>query len=470
MGAPFSNATSNNNGMLSRLQILGLQEMAVRNQLVNLTTADCRKELAGPFNTNFKSLLVVTDASSPGSSLVQTGSGGGAATPSSSPVQFCQAQPNDALTCSVSVNATLLGVVALLNLFTLIGTATALVRSSRFRPLVTLGDAVASFLADPDPNTRHACLLSKSDVAQRRWGLQEPKSWVPPRRDPAWFRSASAGRWLLTAGLWWVLVGLAAGALAAAAHASPDANRLAAFGQLTAPAAYALPAGSASPISATLLAALPQAALAALYLATNSLVSTFFLSHESSLYTGKPRPLRVSASPAGAQTTSLYLTLPRPWSWCLLTLFAAMGFVLSQSIRAVSVHTDAYSGTSSSSSAAATAATTTTTLAVGFSGAGLVALLALLVALAFVVLGLGFRRSPPAVLVNGEAVGNPLVLPGGSCSAVISARCHRAPTESDAWLRPVAWGVVGQDRELGLGRCAYSARRVGQLDVAKSYA
>lgn len=45
-----------------------------------------------------------------------------------------------------------------------------------------------------------------------------------------------------------------------------------------------------------------------------------------------------------------------------------------------------------------------------------------------------------------------------TCSAAISAACHRPEADNDAHLLPVQWGVVGQD-ESGLQRCAFTTSR-----------
>jgi hypothetical protein len=44
-------------------------------------------------------------------------------------------------------------------------------------PLVTLGDAIASFLEDPDPTTTNMCLVSKENV-EKAWSMpQLPRKW-----------------------------------------------------------------------------------------------------------------------------------------------------------------------------------------------------------------------------------------------------------------------------------------------------
>lgn len=477
-GAQFSNASSNNDGGLGRVEILALQEQASRGQLGRMSTADCLGRFTGSLEPEFSAVLMVTGQGSIDSSLVQTRSPApGRGNPdarsvvpnAASDVQFCLAQRRAAgqHACNVGLNGSLLGVVALLNLVTVLFTVLAFLKTADFRPLATLGDAISSFLRDPDATTTNSCLMTKTDVWQRRWGLREAKYWVPATHY--WFQSVSLPRWAFVAVIWAGLAGVAAAALGMGLRSAPVESALSALGSASPAAVYALPASLPASV-AGLVAAVPQLLLGVLYLATNALLTTMFLSHESSLHAlAAPRALRVSSTPRGAQTTSFYLTLPRPASWVLATLFAAMGFVLSQSVFVV---------------AGSTTTTTETTgrpdvVALGFSGTGLVVLLTTLVALAAGTLGLGLRRAPAAVTVNGQALGNPLVLDAGSCSAVVSARCQplRTPEggvtgDEDADLdeRPLCWGVVRQTVGMVVSHCTYSARGVERLDMSRAYA
>lgn len=62
--------------------------------------------------------------------------------------------------------------------------------------LVTIGDAVTSFLDNPDPTTTGICLITKRDIqnSKGRWKGQGAKRWAPKRHF--WFRAASVKRWL----------------------------------------------------------------------------------------------------------------------------------------------------------------------------------------------------------------------------------------------------------------------------------
>ncbi|CAK7230636.1 hypothetical protein SCUCBS95973_007642 [Sporothrix curviconia] len=486
-----------------------------------------------------------------------------------------------ASTCNVTLNTTLLSAVVGLNLVTVLCFGFVLLprkanRHFRHAPLITLGDAVASFLRDPDLTTRGACLLSKRDVVQHGvWNsmvqaprlpgygtggvrhstqsdksgqsAQLPENIMQPMFLSAvsasdnqmndrntntdqgssyfWFRSISLLRWLAGSVAWLVLAGLS---LAALVDVVSSSNSLGAFGQISPleRAVYGSFAASSSPsssfsaswISTAILASLPQLGVAVLYLLSDAHLSAYFLSHESSLYAAAHqhhrneqlqqhcrRPLRVSSRPRGHQTTSLYLTLPQLWSWTLLTLFSGLVFVLGQSVVVQGIQ------------APADAAAHPQLVLLGFSGVGLVVLLALFVALAAVVLVLSARRTPPP---NASLGSNPLTLPGGSCSAVISGRCHPMPEEMAAemtgnsngstggplplWLRPLAWGPVpsyhhpyqgynrrrelmregtlasggvaveddGEEDNIGaiVGHCTYSSGPLDPLDIARSYA
>jgi hypothetical protein len=471
-GAPFSNGTATNVGLLNRIDILDLQDQASRSQLENMTLGTCFEQFGGMYQTSFSAVVVVTNSASSSSSLVQTAAKGTSLSRfalNTNPVQlgvdgttarYCLAQRGEAQTCSVTLNGSLYGVVALLNLVSVIVIGATLTKRS-FEPLVTLGDALASFLGLPDHTTTGACLMTKEDVVCRRWGLHEAKYWMP--KDHFWIQTPSIPRWLVWLILWMAPTGLGAAALALSIRDHPS-NAISAFGTGDSHTTFIFPQG-ASRGGLALLASLPHLLLAALYFSTNAHLSTYFLSDELSRYAipGVSIPLRVSSGRSvGAQITSLYLTLPRPWSWLLLALFTLLGFILSQSIFVVSID---YARTGTSDPVPQALA------AIGFSGVGLLLFLILLVAVAALVIGLGFRRADPSpTFVNGQPAGNPLVLKGGSCSAVISSRCHRNAGTPNPAAQKLAWGVVQEGAGMDVGHATFSANVIGPLSATKSYA
>ncbi|KAF4446592.1 hypothetical protein FALBO_17056 [Fusarium albosuccineum] len=360
---------------------------------------------------------------------------------------------DDSTTSSLNVNGPLLGTITLVNvllvLALIIALALALTRRS-FNPLVTLGDALTSFLADPDATTQDSCLITKAEIKKGFWGEREAKYWFT--QSSRWYNVPSCTRW----GIWflaWILpVGLAAAALVLAAMEGPE-NPFSSFGKAT--VVYKLAEGAPRP-GLAIVAALPQLLLGILYLSSNALLTLFFLSHEFSQYTTESLlPFRVSSGqPIGAQTTSLYLTLPRPVSWTLFFLVSAMAFFLSQGIFLVSI--DHANGSTSG---------------IGFSPLPLLLLLVLLVVLGFGVTGLSLRKvDPRGAVEDGQPAGNPLALRGGTCSAVLSARCHRVPRESGVEALEVRWGVVREGVGMNAGHATFSGRPVGDIMVGRAYA
>ncbi|KAL2139796.1 hypothetical protein VTI28DRAFT_4681 [Corynascus sepedonium] len=498
------NEIPNDGSGLTRADLLTLQRQAARDELVRLPASACIDQFSGAFEADYSAVLLVSERldslalaqgsdTDPISTLIHDRSS----------IQYCLAQRAPFSTCEVSVNAPLLGSVALVNSIALVVTVSVLFkRPSSFQPLVTLGDAISSFLQDPDPTTQGACLLSKTDVWHGRWPLTAAKCWSP-KNNHYWLRSVSFPLWITTSTLWAVCVGLTAASLAYALNVDHPGvtQRLTPLGTASPHALLVLPATSPA-AAAALIASLPQLLVAALYLTADALLTSYYLSHEFSLFAvpaaagpttaAWPHPLRVSSinasGTAGAQTSSLHLTLPRPVSGMLMTFFAGLSLILSRSVFAVAVRrvdvrllslstsssssSSSLSSSSSDAAAAAAAAGTDPIVALGLSGVGLVVLLAALVSLALAVLGLGLRRAPPAGLaVGGRLLGNPMVLPGGSCSAVISARCHPLAREKGLSRKRVMWGVV---REEGVGsiavsHCGFTAGRAGALEIGRRY-
>ncbi|KAK4248787.1 hypothetical protein C7999DRAFT_13309 [Corynascus novoguineensis] len=490
------NEIPNDGSGLTRADLLTLQRQAARDELVRLPASACIDQFSGAFEVDYSTVLLVSERldslalaegsdTDPISTLI----------PDRSSIQYCLAQRAPASTCEVNVNAPLLGSVALVNSIALVVTATVLFkRPSSFQPLATLGDAISSFLQDPDPTTQGACLLSKTDVWHGRWPLTAAKCWSP-KNNHYWLRSVSFPLWIVTSTLWAVCVGLTAASLAYALNVdhSGVTQRLTPLGTASPHSLLVLPATSPA-AAAALVASLPQLLVATLYLTADALLTTYYLSHESSLFAvpaaagptaaAWPHPLRVSSTnapgTAGAQTSSLHLTLPRPVSGVLMAFFAGLSLVLSRSVFAVAVQRvdvrllslSTSSSPSDAAAAAVTAAGTDPIVAVGLSGVGLVVLLAALVSLALAVLGLGLRRAPPAGLAaGGRLLGNPMVLPGGSCSAVISARCHPLAREKGLWGKRVMWGVVWEEGvgSIAVSHCGFTAGRAGALEIGRRY-
>ena len=75
-------------------------------------------------------------------------------------------------------------------------------------PLVTVGDAAASFLSDPDTTTKNLPFASREEFTGKKWP-PERSPWThsgPPLHSIFWFRAASLKRWLTTLALYIALL------------------------------------------------------------------------------------------------------------------------------------------------------------------------------------------------------------------------------------------------------------------------
>ncbi|KAF7550537.1 hypothetical protein G7Z17_g5652 [Cylindrodendrum hubeiense] len=446
------------NGM-SRSELANLQTQAKDDNLIRLTSEKCISTFNDLFQTEYDGVLIISKS---GSSLsVETAKSGTLLSKfldgldkKTDSIDYCLAEAADDATSALNLSGPLLGVIAFFNLVFLLALAVALllaITRNDFKPLVTLGDALSSFLEDPDPTTQDACLMNKSEVKNGVWGQREAKFWTA--NSSRWMSIPSFPRWFVWLATYLAPLGLTAAALAMSVKAGPK-NPFSSFGEAT--AVYPLPNGSR--VGLAIVTATPQVFIGILYLSSNALLTLFFLSHEMSMFVSPGRliPLRVSSGrPIGAQTTSLYLTLPRPLSWILFFLHAAMAFLLSQGVVLVALDRD--DGTAHSG--------------IGFSPLPLVLLLVVLGVTGLLVLGLSLRKADQrGAIDSGEPAGNPLTLQGGSCSAVLSSRCHRVPQEDGVEALAVRWGVVREGIGMYAGHATFSARPVGDILAGRSYA
>ena len=117
------------------------------------------------------------------------------------PVQYCLAKSVKPA-CSVGVSFPILVVVIVCNSIKVICLLLALL--TKFQPLVTVGDAIASFMARPDDSTYGHCNLSARNVRDGDWKPNHygpfkapaiPKAWKSYQYR--WCSGASAQRWIL---------------------------------------------------------------------------------------------------------------------------------------------------------------------------------------------------------------------------------------------------------------------------------
>ena len=109
-------------------------------------------------------------------------------------IQYCLSKHVDEH-CTLQFSLAIMIIVIICNLIKTI-CMSIIVWKQDPEPLVTLGDAIASFLDQPDVTTEGKCILDKTQFQDKgSWRLLKPCSWDPKR--VRWFRAASRRRWLL---------------------------------------------------------------------------------------------------------------------------------------------------------------------------------------------------------------------------------------------------------------------------------
>jgi hypothetical protein len=136
--------------------------------------------------------------------------------------------------------------------------------------------------------------------------------------------------------------------------------------------------------------------------------------------------------------------------------FVGMTFMLSQAFSMVAIDGQDSEATYS---------------ALGLNPLPLVVMLGILASMGLLIAGLSLRRADLASTTSdGRRAGNPLVFKKGSCSVVVSARCHRAERDGhDVAIRPVAFGIVQGSAEAKVGHATFSSQPVDALTVGKAY-
>lgn len=186
---------------------------------INLTNEDCLKVYSQQFVTDNNNVLAVTSALNATSTLlnftfpVWRNDGDftcstdpcdtnanwmidiGLYEPGASrsvPIQYCLSQPVKGY-CTLQSSILIITIVLVCNI-TKVACMVVLLLRQEAKPLVTLGDAVESFLETPDTSTENMCLADK-------WKFTTKKPWSATREpyEPKklrWFASASWKRWL----------------------------------------------------------------------------------------------------------------------------------------------------------------------------------------------------------------------------------------------------------------------------------
>lgn len=375
------------------------------------------------------------------------------------PIERCLSETFDE-ECRLQFSAGIMSVVIACNALKAVAMVLALFLLPE-DPLATIGDAAASFLTDPDPNTEGHCLLSRSDMKSKDLRLSErrhPLKWCSRHRF--WWSAASPRRWVVCIVLWLftfitVFILLSVG-ITSLKGFGVDTNLASlwelGFGDVNTNSILRLNGGLDSTdkvLGYVLLANFPQIVLSFIYIMYSGLYTCMLLSHEWALYSTERKGLRTTY-PRGQQRSTYYLQIPYAYSFPLIVASGLMHWLISQSIFLVSI--DLYDVNHNPDKV----------VTAGYSCIAIIFTILLGSAMVIICVGLGARKYPPGI---------PLA---ASCSAAISAACHPPEKDADAAYLPVKWGEVpsGVDSNLEpeVGHCCLSSEEVIPPTPGRLYA
>ncbi|KAF3018204.1 hypothetical protein E8E14_012274 [Neopestalotiopsis sp. 37M] len=323
--------------------------------------------------------------------------------PDSLPVKFCLQEAHETK-CQVGLSVTLLFAVTVCVLIKLIQCLIVTKYMDTPESLVTLGDAVAAFIAQPDPYTAGYCTMQRRDAAL--WEAQgSHQRW---HKRPRRFGSAlSSMHWLVTYAIFFIWASVAVALLMVMTNMH--------FGlQGTVTPSDSNPLLSTSAVRGFLPGVLavnsPQLMLSFCYMLYNDLFTKMQMGKEWAVLSRSYKGLRVS-DPKGHQYATYRLQLPYRYSIALIIGSMFMHWMLSNTfyivivqgdyfnpIKSISIN-DGYLGSERS-------------IAFGYSSTAVLVCLIIFVASTLVPIAVALRRLP----------GNTTVV--GSESLAISAACH----------------------------------------------
>ncbi|KAJ5494726.1 hypothetical protein N7463_010813 [Penicillium fimorum] len=292
-------------------------------------------------------------------------------------------------------------------------------RMGRFRspPLLTMGDAVASFMSRPDVTTRNLCWISGKDVRSGRWkssrGADAPVNCRCLSRPKFWLQAPTPMRWLASLAMCFTTLTISIYCLTMAVKPYISHTSWLSLSEFKKIFGNDVPLSGdgfiginfdMSMLSYVVLANTPQLLVTISYYGYNAVITSMLAADEYSSYGVDRKGLRVTwPTPGNKQRSTYWLSVPYRYSVPMLVTFMILHWMISQAFfYELSVLYDS-NGVKISGGEASL---------LGYSSTFI--FLAILVG-GVMMLGLGilaFKRFKSVI---------PLA---GSCSAAISAACH----------------------------------------------
>ncbi|KAK2767475.1 hypothetical protein FQN54_003632 [Arachnomyces sp. PD_36] len=370
-------------------------------------------------------------------------------------IKYCLSEPYEE-SCTLHFSLSLTIVVIVCNVGKLAAMIATILWLHPSRPLITIGDAIDSFMTRNDAFTKGMCLASSENFRKNIYN----RSPVPfERQKKKRGQAASTKRWRTVLFLFFlalavVITLLGYGIIGIRGNKEVRPLWDLGFGAVHSSSmikGIGLPSPRPSGIiGAVLLANTPQTILSFLYLLFNGLCTSMLLADEWGSYQLKRKTLRVS-DPYGRQRSSYFLQLPYRYAFPLITMSAVLHWGVSQSLflARVNVMDDDRDVAEILSTC-------------GYSPYAIIFTLIMTCLLLFGGLALSYKK------INSDM---PIA---SSCSAAIAAACHTSSLDdcdNDPSV-PLQWGVVssqGQDVD-DVGHCCFTAGQVTPLIEGRFYA
>ncbi|KAF4632935.1 hypothetical protein G7Y89_g5184 [Cudoniella acicularis] len=394
-------------------------------------------------------------------------------------VEYCLSQTSQE-GCRVLIAVPVLAIIILCNMLKAITILMTfkIIRNSQTIPLITIGDAIQSFLENPDVRTEDMCLYDRRMIVKNLW-QQRKKAQQYYSHNRLWFNASSPIKWILTNLLFnptsvpslyplltvisaiaiLALLGVVMSSISKPLNLSQLAQWTLGFGAISETTTISLGTtgkGLSSILSSLILVNLPRALFSLLYLSYNSHFTSMYAASEWSRFAHQRKTLRVT-SPTGDQRSTYWLQMPSKAALPLVFTASLFHWLISQSFYFSRVAVYDLNGNYVPQNDIST------------TGYSFPPLLIIVCVGTFVVaifgIGSGFGK-----FVSGLPV-------AGGCSAVISAACHGG--DEDEALRPLKWGAICEmdfgDRDRNLnpmeretlwdsedrpGHCAFSSLEV----------
>ncbi|KAK4893990.1 hypothetical protein LTR27_007796 [Elasticomyces elasticus] len=440
-------------------QLHVIQQEAVLGNLTRLDNARCLEAYATTmYESNWKNVLVVTNLAL-NDTFIQAFEHGptknendmlwpcDARNNPSRPGPFrMQLSVNDtikAAQCTAQIATPLLIVVIIFNAVKVI--CIAMTAFSADEPLVTVGDAVASFLAKPDALTRDHGAISAGDVwsgsrEERAEGgaYRQIRSWKTQSRDgtfqpPAfkhvhrkWAAGVNAGQYGIC--LLLCIVAIITGfALLGQGISTSYATKTSIVSEglgTTSPFNMVTLSVGGTLVGNVLLANTPQIIISFIYLFYNRTLTSMLLTAEYCRFARVRSTLRVS-KPKGRQKSTYWLNIPWNYSGLLMASMATLHWLVARSIFLMKVSVFDNNGV---------LVPAREINACGYSPLAILVATLLGVVMTVVLIGLSYRRLDAGIPI------------AASCSVAIAAACHQG--RSGMAEEPLMYGVVEDEEQI----------------------